>query len=230
MRTFVKSFFVLAVLSVSVLLPGDVPAKEVTVTYPSGRMKERFWLDNLNRPHGLYQAFYDVTDARTRQQPLKGEAYFQNGLLHGYYHRVYLNGRPQVSATYKNGKLNAAYTEYSPKGTIIENSVYRDGTLTQTRVHRPVLKNNPPQNTPPQNTPPKNNPPPQPVRQVTEADIIAEMEAAISDNPAIENAAGGKEPKTPAAATKNVETSKKKPTTRPRKVLSDFSDEEEEEE
>lgn len=161
MHFLLKTLILLAILT-PVLAGAD---ETVTTTYPSGRVKDKFTLDSQNRPHGTYQTFYDTVDAKTRKQPVKGEAVFKNGLLDGVYRRLYLNGQPQVMALYKDGKLDNIYTEFTPTGGIIERSRYEAGMFLDILTARPEMKDGRPVKQ---------------TRQPTEAEILGEMEGAAS--------------------------------------------------
>ena len=50
-------------------------------------------------------------------------------IKHGLYKQYYENGSLEYMSTYKNGKLDGEYKEWSEKGILVEHSYYKDSLL-----------------------------------------------------------------------------------------------------
>jgi Cysteine-rich secretory protein family len=108
----------LVALSCTTLLAAD---KEET--FPNGKTKAKYAVDDEGRKHGDYLEYFE--DGK-----VKVKARYNAGALDGPYASFHDNGKSYIAATYKNGKLQGDYKESADDGKLVLKAGYRDDQLS----------------------------------------------------------------------------------------------------
>src|SRR5277367_4791194 len=102
----------------SVLLAAD---KEET--FPNGKPKSKYAVDDQGRKHGPYVEYFEDGQVKVKTA-------YNEGVLEGPYASFHENGKSHISATYKSGKLQGEYKETGADGKLAARASYREGQLT----------------------------------------------------------------------------------------------------
>jgi len=121
LRTLIGMAFLVGLLT-SALLAAD---KEET--YPGGKPKAKYAVDDEGRKDGDYIEYFE--DGK-----VKVKAHYSAGELDGPYASFHDNAKANVSATYKSGKLQGEYKESAADGKLVLKATYRDGQLSGWRT------------------------------------------------------------------------------------------------
>src|SRR5205085_697817 len=117
------------VRSVAVLLVWPLflaAAGPVEETYPSGKVKRKYAVDEEGRKTGPYLEYHESGKLKVKANRKAGE-------WDGPYASFHPNGRPHVTATFQDGKRTGAYSERTRTGQLRLSATYRDG-----RLHGPL--------------------------------------------------------------------------------------------
>lgn len=60
---------------------------------------------------------------------IKETAWYENTMINGANHQFFENGKPNIVASYKKGKLDGEYLVYNDKGALIEKKYFKEGKL-----------------------------------------------------------------------------------------------------
>jgi len=104
------------------LLASALPAADKEETFPNGKVKAKYAVNDAERKHGAYVECYE-------NGKVKIKTGYSDGDLDGAYASFHGNGKPNLAATYKKGKLQGDYKETTPTGLLVLKAVYRDGKL-----------------------------------------------------------------------------------------------------
>lgn len=105
------------------------PREETTETWPDGKPKKRYTLDDAGRLQGDYLEWWE-------NGRLAVHTNYSNGGMEGNYVSFYDTGVAHVTAKYWRGKLNAAYREDGPDGKPFIEATYVEGELEGKRTVR----------------------------------------------------------------------------------------------
>lgn len=107
--------------------PASEASEQVTDTYPDGKLRARYSLDDEERIHGNYTEYHRSGKVRFRVP-------YRRGARHGAYFEYFDDGKLRIATKYREGELDGTFEERDAKGRPRLTSTYVRGALDGTRL------------------------------------------------------------------------------------------------